>query len=76
MKIETNFLGKNQATKLGIELNLFSGNSQIRSLLRHEATSSPNLKFFIIFFLMLTILFLITVKIFFDTIFFTLLRHH
>ena len=49
VKIETNFFGKNKATKLGIEPATFRTTAKHATYCATEATSSYNLKFFIIF---------------------------
>ena len=49
VKIETNFLGKNQTTKLDIEPTTFRATAKHATYCTTEATSSHNLKFFIIF---------------------------
>ena len=47
VKIETNFLGKNQATKLGIEPATFRVAVKHATYCATEATSSHNLKLFL-----------------------------
>jgi hypothetical protein len=60
---------KKPSDEAGYQTRDLSGNSQQATYCATEATSSQNLKFFIIFFSNLTILFLLTVTRFFDTVF-------
>ena len=49
-KIETNFLGKKKATKLGFEPTAFWATAKHATYCATEATSSHSLNFFIIIF--------------------------